>query len=305
MQPTQQPFLVPHMSDDSRIRVFRRIFAPESAEQMEVDAFVVITTRYVVVLDTLLCPEDMANVMHEVRDELMGRELLVVNSHADWDHCWGNCYFTGNNAVPILGQDYCFTRLGSEEAKAELLEYQHRHPSLQNVVLVAPTITFPDKMTIHGGDLTLELFSAPGHNPDHISVWIPEIRLLLAFDAAEKPLPLIESAASVQDMYDTLEHFLSLQPQRVLCAHGKTTDSSIVTQNLHYIQEIEQRSHTFLVTHHPTDAELEHASALIGYSFNDVVGDTNTVNEADREFYTWAHERNIRYVLQWLLQQEH
>ena len=94
MQSTDTPFLVTNMSNDPRVRVFRRIFAPNTADQMEVDAFIVITTRYVIVLDTLLCPEDMETVMHEVREELAGRELLVVNSHADWDHCWGNNYFT-------------------------------------------------------------------------------------------------------------------------------------------------------------------------------------------------------------------
>ena len=128
MQSTEQPFLVSYMSDDSRIRVFRRLFAPESAEQMEVDAYVVITTHYVIVLDTLLCPEDMAIVMYAVRDELMDRKLLVVNSHADWDHCWGNGYFTGNNAAPILGQDYCFNRLESEEAKNVFFARMARRP---------------------------------------------------------------------------------------------------------------------------------------------------------------------------------
>ena len=304
MQSTDTPFLVTNMSNDPRVRVFRRIFAPNTEDQMEVDAFVVITTRYVVVLDTLLCPEDMETVMHEVREELAGRELLIVNSHADWDHCWGNNYFTEENAASIVAHEFCFTRLKSEEEKAELLEYQQHYPYFQNVVLVPPTITFPEKLTINGGDLTLELFSAPGHHADHIAVWLPEIRLLLAFDAAEKPLPLIESAESVQQMYDTLEHFIALQPQRVLCAHGKTTDISIVTQNLHYLQEIEQRGRTLLATHHPSNTELEHHSALIRYSFDDVVAPSSDISEADRAFYTWAHERNVQYVLQWLLQQK-
>ncbi len=61
MQSTEKPFLVAHVSNDPRVHVFRRIFASGTAEQMEVDAFVVITTRYVVVLDTLLCPEDRAS----------------------------------------------------------------------------------------------------------------------------------------------------------------------------------------------------------------------------------------------------
>ncbi len=300
MSPSEQPFLVSNVSDDPRVRIFRRVFAPGTSDQMDVDAFVVITTRYVVVLDTLLGPEDMSSVMHEIQNELSGRALLVVNSHADWDHCWGNNYFTGENAAPIIAQDYCATRLKSDEAKAVLVEYQQKYPYLQNVALTPPTLTFPDKMTIHGGDLTLKLFSAPGHHADHIAVWIPEIRLLLAFDATEKPLPLIESATSVQLMYNTLEHFLTLQPQRVLCAHGKTKDIDVVQQNLKYMHEIEQRGRKLLATRSPTETELEHAPELIQYSFDDVIGTTSDISKADREFYTWAHENNARYVLQWL-----
>ena len=66
---------VPEMSSDKRVRVFRRtLTGPEEFEGMEVDAYVVITDRYLVVLDMLLCPEDMAAVMHEVQDALSGRQ---------------------------------------------------------------------------------------------------------------------------------------------------------------------------------------------------------------------------------------
>ncbi len=92
-------FFVPEMSPDTRIRVFRRsLNLPGEFDEMEVDAYVIVTERFLVFLDTMLCPEDMAVVMQHVQNELPGRQLLVVNSHADWDHSWGNCYFTG----PIL-----------------------------------------------------------------------------------------------------------------------------------------------------------------------------------------------------------
>lgn len=302
----ERPFLVPGMSNDARIRVYRRVFAPEEDQQekMEVDSYVVVTTRYVVVLDTLLCPEDMAAIMNEMRKEIIGRELLVVNSHADWDHCWGNNYFTGNRKATILAHDYCVTRMQSDEAKAGLQEYQNKYSYFQNVTLISPTITFSDRLTIHGGDLTIELFSAPGHHPDHIAAWIPEIHLLLAFDGAEKPLPLIGDVDGIQPMYNTLQRFIALHPQRVLCAHGKTTDITIVMQNLHYMREIEQRSRALLTTHRPTDSELEHAATLIHYSFNDVVETQSDITDADREFYTWAHENNVAYILRWLMHKQ-
>src|SRR5690242_4670116 len=84
-------------SGDSRVRVFRSAFA-ESDEKdlMEVDAYAIVTRDYLVICDTLLCPEDMRALMYEMKGQVGERQVLVVNSHADWDHTWGNCYFQGD-----------------------------------------------------------------------------------------------------------------------------------------------------------------------------------------------------------------
>src|SRR5690242_17807017 len=167
MATTEGIICLPDMSGDGRVRVFRRPLADlEEFAGMEVDAYVIITDRYLVVLDTLLCPEDMAVVMHEMQNALPGRLLLVVNSHADWDHSWGNAYFTAQHPAPIIAHEHCRTRLESEEARAELADYQRRYPVFQNVALVSPTLTFSSTMTIHGGDLTITLLPAPGHHTD-------------------------------------------------------------------------------------------------------------------------------------------
>jgi glyoxylase-like metal-dependent hydrolase (beta-lactamase superfamily II) len=292
---------VPEMSGDSRIRVFRSFFAAEGEfDGMEVDAYVVITDHYVVVLDTLLRPEDAAVMMQEkgVHDALAERQMLVVNSHADWDHSWGNAYFTGEHAAPIIAHDYCRIRILSDEAKAGLDDYQQRYPIFSSVKLVPPTLTFSQTFTIHGGDLTIELIPAPGHHADHIAAWIPELRLLLAFDAVERPLPILEDSTGVQPMFATLERFLALQPQHVLCSHGKSSSPALVNANLAYLREIERRSRTMLSTHTPTREELEHPSQLIGYPFEQIVPPDE---EVDRTYYTWAHEHNIRSVIEWLM----
>lgn len=42
------------------------------------------------------------------------RQLLAVNTHADWDHAWGNQVFAGLGApqqVPILASRRCAARL--------------------------------------------------------------------------------------------------------------------------------------------------------------------------------------------------
>ena len=115
------------MSQDERVRVFRRTFhGIQEFDGMEVDAYIVITDHYVIVLDTLLCPEDVSTMLQSVDNELRSRTLLCVDSHADWDHSWGNCYFTGEKSTPIIAHDHCFERLKSTEAQNELLEFQQR-----------------------------------------------------------------------------------------------------------------------------------------------------------------------------------
>ena len=133
-------FFVPAMSTDRRVRVFRRTLdAMEDFSGMEVDAYVIITERYVVVLDTMLCPEDAEAIMQLVQDVLAGRTLLVVNSHVDWDHFWGNSYFRGERTAPIIAHEHSLIRLQSDEASKDLADYQHRYPIFRSVVLVPPT----------------------------------------------------------------------------------------------------------------------------------------------------------------------
>lgn len=294
-------FPVPGMAGDERVRVFRRVFdMADEMEGIEVDAYIVISERYVVVLDTMLCPADVAGMMSFVAGELPGRTVFCVDSHADWDHAWGNAYFTGERSAPIIAHDACRTRLQSQEAARELAEFQRSYALFRDVRLVPPTITFSRDMTIHGGDLTIELKSAPGHHPDQIVAWIPELRLLLAFDAVEKPLPLIDDLRCVPDMFATLAHLAGVQAERVLCSHGKSTDPQLVAANLHYMREIERRSRLLLQRRRPAEEELEHASALIGYPFDEVIAGVD--GPIDHTFYRQGHENNIRAILRWLME---
>jgi len=292
-------FFVPEMSTDERVRVFRRSLGEmEDFSGIEVDAYAVITERYVVVCDTMLCPEDAAAMMRMVQGALTSRELLVVNSHADWDHVWGNRYFTGEHTAPIIAHEHSLARWQSEESRKGLEDYQQRYPVFRSVALVPPTITFQHSLTIHGGDLSIELIPAPGHHLDHVAAWIPQLRLLLAFDAAEMPFPIIEDAAAVPLMFSTLESFVAMQPERVLCSHGKTTSPELVKENLAYLREAERRCRAFIQAHQPTDAEMEHAAELIDYSLDQVIAGKG--GEIDRKFYGWAHDNNVRCMLEWL-----
>ncbi|GHO87496.1 MBL fold metallo-hydrolase [Dictyobacter formicarum] len=313
--PMSDIFAVPEMSQDNRVRVYRgsrlrvcpnNFSGPEEFDGMEVDCYLLVTDRFRLLCDTLIRPEDMSTVFEDISADPVKRPLLVMNSHADWDHAWGNSYFTGERTMPIIAHEHCRTRLQSEKEQTFLANFQSSYPNhFHSVALTPPTITFHDRLSLYGGDLTVELFSAPGHCQDHIAAWIPELRLLLAFDAVETPVPLIENVAGVQSMFTTLERFASFQPQHVLCSHGGTTSPGIINANLTYFREIERRCRTVLTRQIPTEADLERASTLIDYSLDEVVTDASRMIEIpdplDRSFYSGAHNANVRYIMQWLM----
>ena len=171
--------LCPHPGLDPRLRILRA--------GDEVDAVFVRTERFGALIDTLGTPEQCRRALDLLEADLAGRPLIVVNTHMDWDHFWGNAAVAGR--APILAHAAALERLRDGRAAAELRDKAAAEARFRDVRLVAPTATFAGDLVLHGGDLTLELMHTPGHAPDHLAVWIPEIRTCLAVDAAEDPIP--------------------------------------------------------------------------------------------------------------------
>jgi glyoxylase-like metal-dependent hydrolase (beta-lactamase superfamily II) len=300
MKLTQGISEAPEMSPDARVRVFRRTIGDlEDFEGLQVDAYLILGERYAFLLDTLLCPEDVAQVISLCAPEIDKRQLLCINSHADWDHTWGNGYFSGERSVPILAHDHCRQRMLAKEANQHLRDYQARYPVFRNVTLVPPSLTFSERLTIVDGDLTIELQHAPGHCPDQIVAWLPDISLLLAFDAVEKPLPAIHDTTCAPLMFSTLERLAALNAQHLLCSHGRTTSPALIQENLAYLREIERRCRLLLANRTPSAAELDHTAEIIGYPFTEVVAGLD--EEIDDTYYSWAHEQNAQAILRWLM----
>ena len=239
---------IQHPQVDSRIRIFR---AGE-----EVDTFVVSTSRFVVFIDTMSTPALMQQVIENVRPDIDGRLVLVVNTHADWDHVYGNSLFAPDGERPalIVGSALTRERLRSPAALERLRKQQAEESRFADVRLVPPDLVFTDALSLDGGDLTLKLLATPGHTPDHCSVWIPEIGTLLAGDAAEFPFPSVRDGATLAQVRSSLQYLKTLQPKVVLPCHGGTIGPDLLDQNLAYFNRLRK-----LVN---TEVSLEHWSAL-------------------------------------------
>ena len=289
--------LVPNQGWDARILVCR--CGPL------VDTFIVVSERYVVLIDTLINQRTAEALLEIARPYLAGRQLLAVNTHADWDHAWGNHVFDGPSALlptPIIASRLCAERLRSEAAQLKLAEMRASEPGrFGDVVLTPPSLLFEQQLVIDGGDLTMQLFATPGHKPDHIAIFIPEIRTLLPGDAAELPFPFVESAATLPAMRDSLGRMAALNAETALCCHAPVTiGPALLQQNMAYFDTIEQRCRDALARGIPgapaADADVE---ALVGFAFAEALpADADAA--ALEGFYRPGHQAAIRAMLEYL-----
>ncbi|MFJ9055852.1 MBL fold metallo-hydrolase [Streptomyces sp. NPDC102409] len=247
----------------------------------EVDGFVIRTERFVALVDTLGTPELCEQALELIADETAGRPLLVINTHADWDHVWGNAAVEGR--APVIGHRSATARVRSAGAQDTLRTKRAADDRFAGVRLIAPTVTFDTSLTLDGGDLTLELLHTPGHTPDHVAVWIPELRVCLAGDAAEDPLPELweADAASLEQLTASLDLLRSLAPDHVLPSHGGTTDPALLDRNLSYFAS--------LLTGRHADAVREGS-----LSFEEVFSDSTELSAGARAFYETCHDKAVR-----------
>jgi glyoxylase-like metal-dependent hydrolase (beta-lactamase superfamily II) len=222
---------------DPRLRVYR-------CDEVSVDSFAVLTERFVVILDTLISREMMREVVDGLEPEVSNRRLLVVDTHGDWDHVWGNGLFAGPHTerpAPIIGHELTGARMQTAEARAELAEKHAEDPAYATAEWIPPTIAVSGSTRVEGGDLSLHLLPTPGHRPDHLAVWIPEIRLLFAGDAAEWPFPRIDADPAA--FRSSLRLMRDLKPETVLYCHAPgRTDPGVIDENLAHFGEMERRA---------------------------------------------------------------
>ncbi|CAM5771379.1 hypothetical protein LMIY3S_03488 [Labrys miyagiensis] len=260
----------------------------------EVDAVFVRTRRFNVLVDTLGTPEQCRMALDLLGIEASSLPLIVVNSHMDWDHFWGNAAIAGR--APILAHASALERLRDPAAQRTLREKASQDPRFRDVELVSPTVTFAGPAVLDGGDLTLELFHTPGHTPDHLAIWIRELRTCLAVDAVEHPIPEVWSRSSkdLRLLRESLGKICGLDADIVIPAHGNTSSPSTVRENLAYFDTLAERVES-LAPGQLTDPDLCHAK---GYRLQDFVSVPTSLPAELVGFYEECHRTNLGATVQ-------
>lgn len=222
-----------------RERVSENVFWFQSEVYAQVTAGVIIGPQWAVVIDTLALPEETLGMREFIEHELGAQVRYVINTHYHADHTWGNCFFPG---ATVIGHELC-RQLLIEHGKPSLENARRQNPSLRQVKIVPPHVTFSSgEMTVRVGKKNLIFSQAFGHSGDGICVLVEEDRVLFAGDAF-MPLPYVVDG-DVDEMTASIKKIGRMGLENIIQGHGdiilRGEIDAAVKENVNYLNNIKK-----------------------------------------------------------------
>jgi len=183
-----------------------------------------------ILCDTNEGPVPMKVVKKHITDNnLDKKELIIFNSHSDWDHIWGNCAFENST---IIGHELCRERMKEVgEHQLEVLSMYHDG----NLKLKLPNLTFAQKLIFE--DDQIEFIYAPGHTIDSAICFDKKDSVLYVGDLLESPIPVLNHY-ELNIYTETLELIKALSVETIITTHSGIVDKNLIDENLSYIKSI-------------------------------------------------------------------
>jgi cyclase len=159
----------------------------------------------------------------------------LVNTHHHGDHTYGNCVFP---EATIIAHD-----LARDEILATGLQLKLIWPGVEwgEIEIVTPDVTFTDRLTVHAGDLEVQLIHVgPAHTTNDVVAWIPARGVLFAGDIVfngATPFCLMGSIAGSLEAIDTLR---GLGAATVVSGHGGVAGPEVFDTCAAYLRWIQR-----------------------------------------------------------------
>jgi len=156
------------------------------------------------------------------------KPVVVFNSHADYDHYWGNGAFKD---ATIIGHERCKARILAE-GEASLLKYaDHQRGEIE---LIPPNRTFQE--TLRFEDDGVRFFHTPGHTLDSASCYDEQDKVLFVGDNVESPVPYLNHV-NFDQYIQTLKSYLEYDWKLMIAGHDKPLkNSDLVKKNIDYLR---------------------------------------------------------------------
>lgn len=178
--------------------------------------------------DTAFGPDAMTEIRKYIAGQDDSLPLVIFNTHADYDHIWGNCAFEG---ALVVAHEKCRARMEAHGAR-ELERFAKDRRG--DVRLIYPALTFSERLRFP--DDGVELRHTPGHTDDSSSCFDTVDRVLVAGDNIETPIPYLVADGGVDPFIRTLEEYRELKPARIISGHDSEPKMQLIEENLEYMR---------------------------------------------------------------------
>ena len=178
--------------------------------------------------DTFLGSRFM-NVVKDRIKESPRKDLVIFNSHSDYDHVWGNGAFDG---CEIVAHELARRRMEERwEYDFENLERFRDGDVLKRL----PNVTFSDRLVFE--DDEIEFRYLPGHTLCSSVCIDRRDSVIFVGDLVEDPLPLTLWSDLVT-FTESLKTVLKMSCQTVISGHSGIVAESLIRRNLEYLKSL-------------------------------------------------------------------
>ncbi|MEW5784258.1 MAG: MBL fold metallo-hydrolase [Bacillota bacterium] len=203
----------------------------ESSLPGELGVYLICSDDRVYLCDTHLGPKYMEPVKQYLPEhDLAEKQVILFNSHADWDHIWGNSAF--QNAL-IIGHTTCRTRI-RERGLYDLERYRGIYND-GTIEIKLPNLVFD--LTMEFTDDKVAFIYAPGHTACSAICYDKEDLVLFVGDLVEYPVPVL-SHYDLEGYIKTLEYIKNLPAATIISSHSGIVDTALIDANIKYIKNI-------------------------------------------------------------------
>lgn len=169
-----------------------------------------------------------------LRDEVArvgGAPRILVNTHHHGDHVFGNQFFDPATVVAHSRQ--------RQEMIESGLGLTQLFPDVDwgDLRLVPPALTFDDAITLHAGDLRVEVFHVgPAHTTNDVVAWIPDRRVLFCGDVALAGATPFCLMGSVSGSLRALDRLRALGASTIVPGHGPVSGPEVFDVTERYLR---------------------------------------------------------------------
>jgi glyoxylase-like metal-dependent hydrolase (beta-lactamase superfamily II) len=233
------------MSDSGWLEVGRGVFQ-RRYDPLDVSVVVIVGPTGLTVVDTRNNPAEADEVIRDVALYFDRPIVAVVNTHAHYDHSFGNQSFAALPGALIYGH-HLIPRHFREHEGPRLAAVQ-ADPSLESdkrwadVMLTPPGSLIETRRTVTPGGRTIELIPLdPGHTDTDLAVLVPDCRVWLLGDIIEQSGPPMFGSGSFPLAWpDVLAGLLrAIEPGDIVVpGHGTVVDREFVVRQQAALQTV-------------------------------------------------------------------